>query len=313
VETRRLKYFARVIEVGSLTRAAEHLHIAQPALSQQMAALEAEFGAKLLIRSKRGVVPTAAGHVLYRHAQLILRQVEQAQIEIANSLATLSGSVSVGLTVSAAAVLSLPLLRAARQRYPDITLHINESLSGFLADFVVNGRLDMALLSGDVPIKGLTHRALMVEQLFLLSSTNADGGASSVIQGSEDITIAALRGHPLLLPSRPHGLRKLVDAAFSQAGITPDVVAELDSLRSLVAAAEEGIGSTILPWSATAWVTRPILVHRFIEPGLARTITLCAPESLPLSSPAEAIHALLIEVVGSLAASQAWLGVTLLP
>ena len=92
---RRLKYFVKIVDIGSLTQAAEILHIAQPALSQQLATLEGECRQQLLVRTKRGVTPTEAGTTLYRHAQIILRQVEQAQNDVKKSGQALSGQVSV--------------------------------------------------------------------------------------------------------------------------------------------------------------------------------------------------------------------------
>jgi DNA-binding transcriptional LysR family regulator len=82
---RRLKYYVKIVDIGSLTQAAEVLHIAQPALSQQLAALEGELDQQLLIRTKRGVTPTEAGKILYSHAQTILRQCEQAQSAVDNA------------------------------------------------------------------------------------------------------------------------------------------------------------------------------------------------------------------------------------
>ncbi|ACT06371.1 HTH-type transcriptional regulator CatM [Dickeya dianthicola] len=76
---RRLKYFVKIVDIGSLTQAAEMLHIAQPALSQQVATLESEMEKQLLVRSRRGVTPTEAGKILYSHAQTILNQCEQAK------------------------------------------------------------------------------------------------------------------------------------------------------------------------------------------------------------------------------------------
>lgn len=93
---RRLKYFVKIVDIGSLTRAAEVLHIAQPALSQQVATLEGEFNQQLLIRTKRGVTPTDAGKILYTHARAILRQCEQAQLAVHNVGQALSGQVSIG-------------------------------------------------------------------------------------------------------------------------------------------------------------------------------------------------------------------------
>src|SRR5882672_8321640 len=109
---RRLKYFVKIVDIGSLTQAADVLHIAQPALSQQLATLEGEVRQQLLLRTKRGVTPTEAGKVLYRHAQLILRQCEQARVDMDAAGRGVSGAVSVGLAPgTAAASLSLPLLR----------------------------------------------------------------------------------------------------------------------------------------------------------------------------------------------------------
>ena len=93
---RRLKYFVKIVDIGSLTQAAEVLHIAQPALSQQVATLEGELNQQLLIRTKRGVTPTDAGTILYTHARAILRQCEQAQLAVHNVGQSLSGQVSIG-------------------------------------------------------------------------------------------------------------------------------------------------------------------------------------------------------------------------
>ena len=116
---RRLQYFVKIVDIGSLTQAADILHVAQPALSQQLATLEGEVRQQLLLRTKRGVTPTEAGKVLYRHAQLILRQCEQAQVDMKAAGQGLSGAVAVGLAPgTAAARLALPLLSTARARHP---------------------------------------------------------------------------------------------------------------------------------------------------------------------------------------------------
>ena len=143
---RRLKYFVKIVDIGSLTQASEVLHIAQPALSQQLATLEGEFKQQLLVRTKRGVTPTEAGRVLYRHAQIILRQFEQAQSDVRNSGRALSGQVSVGLAPgTAASALALPLLKTVRARHPDVVLYLNENFGTTLCELVSNGRMDMAV------------------------------------------------------------------------------------------------------------------------------------------------------------------------
>src|SRR5579863_2796815 len=164
---RRLRYFLKIIDLGSLTGAAEVLHIAQPALSQQLSTLEEEFQQRLVMRTKQGVSPTAAGLVLYRHAQTILRQLEQACSDVSSAGLNLSGSVSIGLAPgTAASALALPLLKAVRASYPGIVLYINENFGTTLSELIMNGRMDMAVLYGDKPVHGLSFQLLMNEELF---------------------------------------------------------------------------------------------------------------------------------------------------
>lgn len=154
---RRLKYFVKIVDIGSLTQAADVLHIAQPALSQQLATLEGELQQQLLIRTKRGVTPTEAGNILYMHAQTILRQCEQAHSAVNCAGQALSGQVSVGLALgSAAPNMAAQLLQAVREQHPRILLYINENFNSTLAELVTEGRMDMAVIAEPRPVKALS-------------------------------------------------------------------------------------------------------------------------------------------------------------
>ena len=154
---RRLKYFVKIVDIGSLTQAADVLHIAQPALSQQLATLEGELQQQLLIRTKRGVTPTEAGNILYMHAQTILRQCEQAHSAVNCAGQALSGQVSVGLALgSAAPNMAAQLLQAVREQHPRILLYINENFNSTLAELVTEGRMDMAVIAEPRPAKALS-------------------------------------------------------------------------------------------------------------------------------------------------------------
>src|SRR5690606_10662864 len=120
MKIRQLQYFIRVVEMQNITRAAESLHIAQPALSQQISLLEEELGVKLLMRRAKGVTATTEGNLLYRHAQTILRQVENTKSLLNKSNNQISGKVSIGLASSTARLISLPLLTAAKKSYPSV-------------------------------------------------------------------------------------------------------------------------------------------------------------------------------------------------
>ncbi|MEV7385440.1 MULTISPECIES: nitrogen assimilation transcriptional regulator NAC [unclassified Streptomyces] len=291
MDTRRLYSFIKIIDAGSITRAADILHIAQPALSQQLSALEAQFGQQLLIRSKRGVAPTEAGRALYRHAQLILRQVDLAHAAVGVSGRAPAGSVSVGLApYSMGAALALPLLKSVRERYPDILLHVNENFGGVISEAIMTGRMDMAFIYGAGPLRGVQFEHLRTEDLFLIE-------AGAPVEG--EVRLPDLKDVPLLLPSRIHTVRQVVDAAFHQASLEPNVVGEVESALTLVNAVDAGLGATVLPWSAARAIldVRSLSVRRITDPVIQVKLSMVTSDNQPLSEPALAVHDLFLELV----------------
>ena len=299
VNLRRLKYFVKIVDLGSLTQASEILHIAQPALSQQLMILESEFRHQLLVRTKRGVTPTEAGNTLYRHAQIILRQLEQARNDMDKSGDSLAGKVSVGLAPgTAASALSLPLLKTVRARHPGILLYINESFGTTLSELIINGRMDMAVLYGDHASHGLSFQLLLKEELFLVTPRGM-----SMPDGS--IALAALQSVDLMLPRPYNYLRKYIDDALSIARVKPRVVAEIESAATLAAAIREGIGATILPDSAARFIAASGdgVQRRIVAPRIEAPLSLCVSDHLPLSEPAVAVYQILLELIADLAPS----------
>lgn len=291
---RRLKYFVKIVDIGSLTQAADVLHIAQPALSQQIATLEGEFRQQLLVRTKRGVTPTEAGQILYRHAQIILRQFEQAQSDVNNSGESLSGQVSVGLAPgTAASALALPLLKTVRARHPSIVLYLNENFGTTLSELVMNGRMDMAVLySGKTGVHGLSYRPLLKEQLFLVVSPGMPAPPAQ-------IELSKLNDLDLLLPRPYNYLRKYVDEAFASLQSSAQVVAEIESAATLSAAVAAGLGATILPESAARAMATSIQAHLclIVSPSIEVPLALCESDHLPLSEPAQAVKDIILELV----------------
>lgn len=296
---RRLKYFVKIVDIGSLTQAAEVLYIAQPALSQQLATLEGEVHQQLLVRTKRGVTPTEAGKVLYRHAQIILRQCEQALADMEAAGRGLSGQVSVGLAPgTAASALALPLLRTVRARHPGVLLYLNENYGITLSELIMNGRMDLAVLYGDKAVHGLSFLPLLKEPLFLV-------GPASMPKPAEPVRLTDLRDIELFLP-RPYNIvRKLVNEAFMGLGLAPRVVAEIESAFTLTAVIADGLGATILPASMAREVVAACGAWqcRIVEPVIEAPLALCQSDHLPLSEPAQAVKDILLELVADLASS----------
>ena len=293
---RRLKYFVKIVDVGSLTQAAEVLFIAQPALSQQLATLEGEVRQQLLVRTKRGVTPTEAGKVLYRHAQVILRQCEQAQVDLSAAGRGLSGQVSVGLAPgTAASALSLPLLRTVRARHPGVLLYLNENYGTTLSELVMSGRMDLAVLYGDKAIHGLTFLPLFKEDLYLVAPADMP-------LPTGQISLADLKEMELFL-ARPYNVvRKRVDEAFQRAGMTPRIVGEIESAHTLSALLSSGLGPTILPASMAHGMAASCGAQqcRIVEPVISVPLALCESDHLPLSEPAQAVKDILLELVEDL-------------
>ena len=296
VDFRKLRSFVKIVDTGSMSRAASILRTAQPALSQQIAALEAHFDHKLLIRSNVGIAPTEAGLILYRHAQLMLKQIEQAQTDITRSATSIAGRVSIGLaTYSSSTALSLPLLKEMRAQHPGIVVHINDSFGHILSELIMTGRMDMALIYAADPMKGVTLKPLFREVMFLVSPPGRELGG----EPGEALPLSSLSGVPLLLPSKTHLLRRLIDEALARARVVPDVASEIESVPALSAAVLDGFGSTILPASVVTETASfsGAQVRPLVRPVIEATVSLCTSDHLPLSEPALAARSVLLTTV----------------
>jgi LysR family nitrogen assimilation transcriptional regulator len=290
VNFKTLKSFVTAVDAKSLSAAAHQLSVAQPALSQHIASLEEHFKHKLLVRSNSGVTPTPAGSELYRQARIMLGHLEQAESELTerSDASFVAGAVSVGLaTYSTASILSMPLLQSVRREYPEVNLFINDNFGLVLSEMVMTGRMDMAIIYAGSPMKGVTLQPLLTEALFLI----APAGLQLPPTDDQTIALRALAGIDLLLPSRMHFLRRLVDEAFARIGVVPRIRAEIESSETLRQAIEAGMGATILPaaladFSSAANVPA---IRRIVDPGLQATVSLCVPNHLPMSDQAKAV------------------------
>lgn len=304
VNFKTLKSFVTAVDAKSLSAAAQQLNVAQPALSQHIASLEGHFKRKLLVRSNAGVRPTSAGAELYRQAQIMLGHLDQLERDLANrvDVSAISGPVSVGLaTYSTASILSMPLLKAVRNQYPEVSLFINDNFGLVLSEMVMTGRMDMAVIYAGSPMKGVTLQPLLTEDLFLVAPT----GFPLPQTDDQTIDLRSLASIDLLLPSRTHFLRRLVDEAFARAGVVPNIRAEIESSETLRQAIEAGIGTTILPAALADFssATHMPAIRRIVEPDLQATVSLCVPNHLPMSEQAKAVLDILRAQIADLVAT----------
>ena len=307
MELRQLRYFVRIVELGSMSRAALDLNLVQSALSQQISRLEGELSTRLLQRSSKGVVPTEAGLAFLREAQLTLRHAEQAVRAAQQS--RLSGTVSVGLAPTTAVVLGVPLMQAMHARYPDVRLHLVESMSGHLTGMLNARQLDLAVLFDTGGARRWSVLPLLEEKLYLMRPRAAGAGHQAPA-----ISMASLQDVPLILPTGTHGLRSTLDAAFARSNIKPQLVAEVDSLSMLMDAVCAGLGSTVQPWAALGRVHNAAQRLQWAEiddAQVRRSNALCSLSDDELSPAALATRVVLADCARTLVASGEWAGTLL--
>ena len=254
MDLKQLEYFVRVAELGSFTRAAAALDVAQPALSRQVRQLEVELRQNLLIRNGRGAAPTEAGKLLLEHGRGILHQVERAREELGRVRGALAGRVAIGLPPSVAKVMAVPLIREFRQRMPDATLSISEGLSVGMHESLANGRLDIALLYNAAPAPDIELTPLLEEPLFLVQRHT---GKAAPNARPRPVPLREVAAVPLVIPSRPNAIRMLVETEMANLSCHPRVALEIDGVGAILDLVEDGAGSAVLSRNAVATSAHP--------------------------------------------------------
>lgn len=302
MKLRQLQYFLRVVEMQNITRAAESLHVAQPALSQQINLLEEDLGVKLLLRGSKGVLATPEGQLLYRHAQTILRQVENTRGLLSKTTSQVSGSVSIGLASSTARLIALPLLTTAKKAFPSVVIEIVDTPSADLTKLVMQGRVDFAISPEQQIIKGLIRLPLFSEELYLLTH-------NSVTFKRSRVTVEEMSGLAFALPGPPNQLRALFDRLFHTERKSYNLFAEASTSAILVPLVTAGIAATVLPYSAVKPEIQSSQIKSHRIANLARRdMMLCMSETAVTSHAVEKVIELLRQVIEDLISKKQWQG-----
>lgn len=246
MELRQLEYFVAVAEEANFTRAAERAHVAQPAVSAQIARLERELGQPLLDRARRQVQLTAAGAAVLPHARAALAAVADARVAVEELTGLVRGSVVIG-TVTAHGVDMPGLLAAFHAAHPGVEITLTTADSDRLIDGVRAGHFDVVVASvgaGEVP-DGLAVEVTTDEAI------EAAVGAGDVWRDRASVPVAALADRPLIALPRGTGVRRRLDDAFAAQGLTPRIAFEASTPQELAALAARGLGVAIVPQSVS--------------------------------------------------------------
>ena len=275
MDLKQLESFVRVAELGSFSRAAVALGIAQPLLSRHVRQLEVEYRQTFLLRNGRGVTLTEAGLILLEHSRGILHQVAVAQDELSSIRGARSGRVSIGLPPSLSKLITVPLTLEMRRCLPHAQLILTEGFSVLMYESLRAGRLDMTVLYNPPLSPDLENTVLHEEALVLISAgVKASGRAPR--QLGESVTLRQLAELPLLIPSRPNAFRLLLEAELTRIGCKPNIVLEIDGLNAILDLVKEGMGYAVLPRYTLSNFAKPhpLVTHEIRQPALMSQLAL---------------------------------------
>lgn len=280
MDIKKLEYFVHVADLGSFTKAASLLSVAQSALSHHVRQLETELEQTLLYRNGRGVTPTDAGRRLLAHARAILVQVRRARDELTETKDAMVGQVILGLPPSIAMLLTVPLVKSFRNSFPQGTFSVVEALSAAVMEWLLEGRIDMGLVYNPAPLPSVEIRPLRDQDVFLISS--ATGGKH---RQDKSVQLRELPRYPLIIPSRTNANRMLIDAQLAHLGLKPQIAFEIDGIASILGLVHEGYGHAVLPLNSLRPHTfgRTFTVRPIVRPKLSIQLSLVTSAQRPIT------------------------------
>lgn len=294
----QLQSFVEVARLGNFTRAAEQLHLAQPSLSRQIAALEQDLGAELFRRARGRSTLTPAGESLLPLARRMLADAESVRRELAELAGLQRGSVRLGATPTLCVSLVAEVLSAFHTAYPGIELHLSEQGSRRLLDELAGGELDLALIttSDAASTERFTVAPLLVEELVVISSSR-----TAPLTERDTMRLADVARLPQIAFSSSYDLRRTTDAAYRAIGATPDAVVEGAEMDAVLRFVERGIGVAIVP--AMVLLDRPGLRSvRLSDAALTRTISIARPAGFTATAAVEVMQHTIARTATALAA-----------
>jgi LysR family nitrogen assimilation transcriptional regulator len=275
----QLEYFVHTAEMGSLSKAAIVLNIAQSALSRQIRLLEADLHVTLLLRNGRGVVLTEAGKRLFDHSIAILQLVSRVREDIDATRDEPVGSIVVGMPPTMGRMLTLPLVEGFKQVFPKARLAIVEGLSTHLAEWVSTGRVDIGVLHNPESQPSIEILPVLQEPLVLVSP------ADSTVARNTTINFSELVNYPLIVPERAHAIRKLIETQAALTGLKLQIAWEISSVRSILDLVRAGHGHAVLSRNAIRNEQKPeaFSVRPLEKPQLLSTLCLAISAHKPIT------------------------------
>jgi LysR family nitrogen assimilation transcriptional regulator len=273
VNLKQLEYFVQVAELGSFSKAAVVLDVAQPALSRQVRSLETDLRQQLFLRNGRGVELTDAGKRLFDHSVAVLQLMAHAREDLGASRDKPVGRVTIGLPPSMGRQLTLPLIDRFKKQLPAARLAIVEGLSSHIVEWVTTGRVDVGLVYNPEAQPGLEITPLLQEPLGLVSRAARGKRRRAALP---PLPMKELPHYPLIVPERVHAMRRLLETQAGLAGIKLDIAWEVSSVPSIIDLVCAGYGHAVLTASGVAASARSkeLVMRKLVEPSPVSVLCL---------------------------------------
>ena len=269
INLRQLRYFARIVEAGNITRAAEQLFVAQPALGLQIRQLEQDLDVSLLERHSRGVSPTKAGRILYEWACEILRQVDEAERQVVAAGRQEHESVVLGLTNGVMTLIGRDMVVATREQMPGVRLSLIEEMSGVLMDALEREEVDIALAYDVHERPGLLRVPLLEEELVFVCAPQRAPKA-------DPVDFADIVGLTLALPGRRDVVRRQLQDTAKRLALAPNVALDVSSISAIKDLVAHDDAATIMPYATVVddLESGRLIGRRIANPTLKRNLYL---------------------------------------
>jgi LysR family transcriptional regulator, nitrogen assimilation regulatory protein len=303
VELKQLRALVTVAESGSVTRAAQLLHVVQPSISRQITSLERELGVRLFDRSSEGMRPTPDGAILVTRARRILIELERARAEIRPERPEVAGIVTVGILGSVERLLAGDLVTAVAAQHPGIELRLATAYSGHLQSWLDAGDLDMSLLYNLTTNQSVRVHPLLRDQLWAVAPP------ASQLRADRPVDLSTVFEQPFIMPvAGEHGLRLLIDEARIACNVEPRITVQANTMSLQTELVRAGHGWTILP---AAGVADDVSAGRLCaapirNPQIVRSVGLALPRTGTTPPAVDAVAAELIRLVRATVTDGRW-------
>ncbi|MBB1652817.1 MULTISPECIES: LysR family transcriptional regulator [Delftia] len=301
IDLRNLQCFLAVCAAGSISKAAQTVYIAQPAMSMHIKGLEEDLGLQLFERSAQGVKPTEAGLRLEQHARALLAQLAHALDDVRRMETVPGGPLNVGLPQSMAKLLTVPLVKGTLARWPQVRLQVTELSTGYIPQQLLQGQIDIGITFQKHGSSGVVYELLAEETLVLIAPP---GQLAAKGKKLSQVRLASLAHYPLILPAPEHGLRILLDKLSSVHRLQWVPVAQVNAIHQIIDLVADGVGCSLLSYASVFQEIRSgkLSAAEITDPAISRPVYIarrCTDgPSMAQSSVCNLLRAITAELIG---------------